>query len=199
MLTWFLDSFFPRLCVGCGKEGSWVCHSCRDWDREGWPREASPGVTAFAPFREKVVREGIHGLKYHGLHEVAEDLVSMAWPAGFSWGEEAVLVPVPTSLGNKKKRGYNQAELIARAIARRLSWSVDTSLLVKTAKGTLVGKDRNERLRGAGYVLRKGAVVPERRLILVDDLCTTGSTLAACREALGREAEAVTVAFENYP
>lgn len=158
------------------------------------------GVVALAPFRQRVVREGIHSLKYHGTHELAEELIALAWPGRdgalrLLGCEHGVLVRVPTSRQNRKKRGYNQAELIAEAFGRRLGWEVDTSLLRKVSAGSQVGKGRAERL-ATGYVSVPGRPVPSNA-ILVDDLVTTGSTLLACRKALGAEYPALTLAAEG--
>lgn len=95
--------------------------------------------------------------------------------------DSPVLVPVPTSFARRKVRGYNQAELIAREVGRLIGAPVRTDLLIKTAKGSMVGKGRSERLASAGYALRKGAHVPSEAIVLIDDLRTSGSTIAACQ------------------
>lgn len=199
ILPWLLDTFFPRRCVSCQKEGSWICHECRRLPA-GWPREVAPGIIALTAFAEGTIREAIHGLKYHSLHELAEDCVAMVWPdqslAELLGCTQATLVPVPTSFARRKKRGFNQAELIAQAFACRLNWPVRTDLLVKTAQGTQVGKGKAER-QAAGYALKKNAIIPSGPLVLVDDLCTTGSTIKVCRQVLGREVPALVLTYDE--
>lgn len=193
MLTFLLDALFPRRCVGCGREAeSWICQACQ-WQSSEWPQEVCPGVHALSPFRQPQIREAIHALKYHSIHELADELVDMLLPPHWSYPPDTVLVPVPTSFSRRKKRGYNQAELIARALGRRLHLPVEPKLLVKTARGTQVGKTRKERA-AAGYALR--ATLPAQPLVLVDDLCTTGSTLRACAAALGSEVPAIVLAAD---
>lgn len=189
---WLLDSLFPRRCVGCGSEGSWLCHNCTQWNANGWPREVYPGVTALAPLSERFVREGIHTLKYHSIGELAELLVAACW--GESVGG-VVLLPVPTSFARRKQRGFNQAELIARAIARRTGAHVYTKGLTKLSRGTLVGKGRAER-QHVQYSWR--GEVPKGAM-LVDDVVTTGSTLAACRAAIGQPVPALVLAATQAP
>ncbi len=203
MLPWLLDSFFPRRCVGCGNEGkSWICHNClaREW--LGYPRPVAQKVLALASYQEGVVREAIHGFKYHSLFELADELVCFLWPgpkvAHMLCLEQAVLVPVPTSLKRLKGRGYNQAELLAHLVSKQVGWEVRTDLLIKTSQGSMVGKSKIERIAGAGYALRQGAILPSLPVVLVDDLYTTGSTIRACRQALGMEdATALVMAYDD--
>jgi ComF family protein len=105
------------------------------------------------------------------------------------------VVPVPLHPSRERERGYNQAELIARPLARRLNLKMATYLLVRTrprpAKSILTLKERWESVRGA-YETRTGAKVDKLRILLVDDVFTTGATLDACAKAL-REAGAASV------
>jgi ComF family protein len=183
--------------VKCGEEGlSWICQKCA-WQGEGWPREHYPGIWALSSFKDPLIRQAIHGLKYYSLHELAEQLVSILLPQTFPLElSNPLLVPVPTSFKRKKSRGYNQAELIAKAISSRTGWEVDTRLLVKTARGSQVGKTKVERQQ-AGYALNSKATVPNRDILIIDDLCTTGSTIEACRKALGKPVPALVLAVEE--
>lgn len=103
-----------------------------------------------------------------------------------------VLVPVPLDAARMRERGYNQAELIARPLARILGIPFRSYLLVRTKprpeKIRLTRRERWETVRGA-YALHKSAQVDKLRVILVDDVFTTGATLDACSRAL-REAGA---------
>ena len=105
------------------------------------------------------------------------------------------IVPVPLHLSRQRERGYNQAELIARPLAKRLNLKMATYLLVRTRprppKSILTLKERWESVRGA-YETRTGAEVDKLRILLVDDVFTTGATLDACAKAL-REAGAASV------
>jgi len=113
----------------------------------------------------------------------------------FSGVEFDAVVPVPLHPSRQRERGYNQAELIARPLAKRLSIEMATYLLVRTrprpAKSILTLKERWESVRGA-YETRTGAKVDKLRILLVDDVFTTGATLDACARAL-RQAGAASV------
>lgn len=104
-----------------------------------------------------------------------------------------VLVPVPLHPRRKKERGYNQAEWIAKPLARRLGIPLEPSLLVRTklrpAKLKLTRRERWETVRGA-YETRAGVKVDNLRVLLVDDVFTTGATLDACARALRRRGAA---------
>jgi competence protein ComFC len=97
------------------------------------------------------------------------------------------LVPVPLDQGRLRERGYNQAELIARPLARLLRIPFRSYLLVRTRPRPnqlrLTRRERWETVRGA-YATDKGAQVDKLRVLLLDDVFTTGATLDACSKAL---------------
>jgi ComF family protein len=107
-----------------------------------------------------------------------------------------VVVPVPLHPSRLRERGYNQAEVIARPLARRLRIPFRSYLLVRTRprpdKVRLTRRERWETVRGA-YAMHQLAKVDKMRVLLVDDVFTTGATLDACSRAL-RGAGAVRVA-----
>lgn len=97
------------------------------------------------------------------------------------------IVPVPLHPTRQKERGFNQAELIARPLARRMDKPLRSWLLVRTRprpdKLRLSRKERWRIVRGA-YSTREGSQVDNLRVLLVDDVFTTGATLDACSRAL---------------
>jgi ComF family protein len=107
-----------------------------------------------------------------------------------------VVIPVPLHPARQRERGYNQAELIARALARRLKLPCRSHPLVRTRmrpeKRRLTVRERWQSVRNA-FDLREGTQVDKLRVLLVDDVLTTGATLDACSRAL-REAGAAYVA-----
>jgi ComF family protein len=100
-----------------------------------------------------------------------------------------VIVPVPLHPSRLRERGYNQAELIARPLAGALGIPIRSYLLVRTRprpdKLKLTRRERWLSVRGA-YALREGRRVDKLRVLLVDDVFTTGATLDACSRALRR-------------
>jgi ComF family protein len=98
-----------------------------------------------------------------------------------------VVVPVPLDPGRLRERGYNQAELIAKPLAHLLGIPFKSCLLVRTRPRPnqlrLTRRERWETVRGA-YATHKTAQVDKLRVLLVDDVFTTGATLDACSKAL---------------
>lgn len=98
-----------------------------------------------------------------------------------------VVVPVPLHADRRRERGYNQVDMIARPLAKRLKLPFCPYLLARTkprpARLVLSRSEHWESVRGA-YALREGSRVDKLRILLVDDVMTTGATLDACSRAL---------------
>jgi len=98
-----------------------------------------------------------------------------------------VVVPVPLHADRRRERGYNQVDMIARPLAKRLGLPFRPYLLARTksrpARLVLSRTEHWESVRGA-YTTREGLRVDKRRILLVDDVMTTGATLDACSRAL---------------
>jgi ComF family protein len=109
--------------------------------------------------------------------------------------EADVVVPVPLHRQRLQERGYNQAELIAEPLARRLRLPYRPGVLVRKRprpdKHILTLRERWESVNGA-FAAQNGSQVDNLRVLLVDDVLTTGATLSACAKAL-REAGAKSV------
>lgn len=97
------------------------------------------------------------------------------------------LVPVPMARAKERRRGYNQAELLARALSRRTGIHCDMTLLTRrqerATQSTLPKRERAANVRGA---FAASSLVKGKSILVVDDICTTGETLRACAAALVR-------------
>jgi competence protein ComFC len=129
-------------------------------------------------------------LKYEEVTQLgdwfAERLAEIVAREGEAFDAD-VIVPVPLHPDRQRERGYNQAELIARPLARGLHLKQGAYLLLRTkprpARLVLSRKERWESVRGA-YATRKGLRVDKLRVLLLDDVLTTGATLDSCARAL---------------
>jgi ComF family protein len=215
-----LDAAFPARCVGCGHEGAVLCASCAPAldARLDHPPGIPIGLPGDIPepllqlewcagFRG-VLRDALHQLKYAGEQRLAEPLgaaIARRW-ARVGVGAELV-VNVPVHADRAKTRGYDQAELIARSAARHLGLPVVPCLERRRATTAQFDLDRTTRatnVAGAFAVRATADDLPSpvgRWILLIDDVTTTGATLAACAEALhaagAAAVSAITVARER--
>lgn len=108
------------------------------------------------------------------------------------------IVPVPMSRAKERKRGYNQAERLARALGRRIGVETEMLLTKRGERATQSHLPRNERAKNVKGAFQASARAKEKAILLVDDICTTGETLRACANELLRagaaRVAAVTVA-----
>jgi ComF family protein len=191
-----VNALAPPLCAGCGATAGAaepLCSRCRTELRWLGPEPAllgaDPGsIAAWAPLAyEGPARGVVRALKFGGAsraaHAMAAQIAANAPRGWFDPGRS--LVPVPLHPARARKRGYNQAALLAGALAERTGLGVDDCLERAGPKGTQVGRDRARRLTGiAGSVRPRPGRAPPRDALLVDDVITTGSTLSACARAL---------------
>jgi ComF family protein len=139
---------------------------------------------------DEIARKVALKLKYSGRPGVAEALAGlMARHLSADDGAEPLLVPVPLHRWRIWKRGYNQAALIAASLSRRSGIAMAPDALRRTRRTPplrgLGRRERAEAVRGA-FAVRDRDAVAGRRIILVDDVFTSGATAAACAKALKR-------------
>ena len=174
------------LCVRCGQPGleDLECRLCRDWPM-GLDRVRS------AVWLDDSARRAVHQLKYEGWSRVAEAMAA-AMRGLEPLTQGVCLIPVPLGARRLRSRGYNQSERIASAIAADLGVPVRNDLLRRVretpTQTALTPEARHANVAGAF----QAGMVQGLRLVLVDDVFTTGATLAAAGAAL-RSAGAVRV------
>ncbi len=176
----------PRTSCRCGQSlpaTATHCGRCR--------RGLSPLELGFSlgPY-EGPLRAAVHELKYHGRRRVAGRLAEAMAAGGAAravLSVGAVLVPVPLHPRRRRERGFNQAELLAGELARRLDLELAPVALVRRAdtptQTGLSAAQRRRNVAGA-FAVRCRAQIAGRVIVLVDDVVTTGATARACAQAL---------------
>lgn len=132
---------------------------------------------------EGPARALVGALKFRGATGLADPMAALMAAAAPPERLCGALVPVPLHPVRRRRRGFNQAERLASALGRRTGLQVVDCLAREGSNLRQVGRDRSARLAGpAGSVQPRGPV--PARAVLVDDVITTGATLAACATAL---------------
>ena len=185
-------------CERCGQPGPHFgpCRLCRDWP-EAFLQARS------AVWLDNGAREAAHALKYGGLPRIANDLAAAIARHVPAPEAGAVLVPIPLGTRRLRERGYNQSDHLARALAARWGLPVRSDVLARrreTATQTALTPEarlanvagafeaRNVELgtRNGTSFGRSAFALPSSALVLVDDVFTTGATIAAAARALAR-------------
>jgi ComF family protein len=204
-----LDIVFPKFCVGCGKEGVWICPKCQDkiilikkptcpkcmrLTKNGQfcdrcrSKSSLTGVVVAAYYGDGPLKELIHGFKYDGLFDIKEVLgkyLTLTLTEKFK--KQAVLIPVPLHKKRLAERGYNQSHLLATEVAKSINYQVlDKKLIRKkytNPQVTFSGANRKKNIRDAFYWIGEDEI-DSKTIILVDDVYTTGATLEECAKVL---------------
>lgn len=206
-----LDLLFPPRCVSCQNPDAWLCSRCLNniffitapfCERCGSPLATSlsscgqcrknplkyiDGIRAASLFKNNPIRPAIHFLKYNNRKAVAAVLGKILADAYQDYDLSAdVIVPVPLHPARLRERGYNQSELLARNIGKILSLPVNTMTLqrVRQTKSQMELGAEERYLNVAGAFTCRDNALSGQRVLLIDDVYTTGSTLTACAEAL---------------
>jgi competence protein ComFC len=207
-LSALADLFYPERCVGCERRASDVlCRTCFDalpglgspvCGRCGLPTAFATFVceecknvdfgfeSAKAPLKyEGVGKMIVHALKYRGYKRVVERLATPLMLQVLDDGRFDAIVPVPLHRLRLRKRGFNQAELLARGVAEKTKATVsDTLEVVRSTRDQVELSAAQRRANVAGAY--KATVTLHGRILLIDDVFTTGATMSACAGTLVR-------------
>lgn len=204
-----LDLFFPQRCLGCGEEGILLCRLCQRsmlrimppvCPRCGKPQPsgilcpvcigrqtAIDGIRS--PFKfHGVMREAVHQFKYRNLRSLAGPLAGLLKDyieANPLPGD--TLAPVPLHPLRFRERGYNQAYLLARELGKMIGLPVigDCLTRVKHSQPQVKTLSADERRRNVSLAFScNDSRARDRKIILIDDVSTSGATLEACAAAL---------------
>lgn len=221
-----LDILFPIQCLGCGKEGQWICDECLEAikltdylvcpickknsvsGKVCWlcqDKTALAGLLVACSYKNEFLKKAIHIFKYKFVQDLSKPLAvfliqrletvfgSEFFPAFWKdevYSSEFLIIPVPLHQKRLRWRGFNQAELLGKRVSSFLKLPFKGDVLIRrryTIPQTEIKnkEKRKENIKGAFQ-----CIVPEKvkakRIILVDDVCTTASTLNECAKALSK-------------
>lgn len=216
----FISLLFPRLCYGCGnhllRNEDLICTECyiliprTNYHLKSdnpvaqlfWGRCLIEKAAAFSFYtRDSRIRKLIHQLKYKGIREIGIELgriyaLSLK-SSGFLDGID-IIIPVPLHPSKKRKRGFNQSDMICNGISDVTGLKTDTGLLIRRSMTkTQTKKSRYDRWTNVEGIFQVTDPVALRgkHILIVDDVITTGSTIEACvNELLNVENTKVSVA-----
>jgi ComF family protein len=204
-----LDIIFPPSCLGCKRGGSVLCSTCLAAIQPLTPPLCQRCGTPLIPWQrcsnctgrlqnlhglrvvslyQEPLRSYIHALKYDGHTRLAQPLGTLLALAYQRYGLHAdLIIPVPLHTQRQRDRGYNQSQLLALACAEKLQLVCDPTLLTRVrATSAQVHLSPQERAKNVEQAFRcsQPHLVRNQRILLIDDVCTTGATLAACASPL---------------
>lgn len=192
-VTKIVDAIFPPLCVHCGREGAWLCSAAQQMIRTEHvivDPLTIPGIDRVyvrGSYDCEPLAQLIQKLKYHywiGLAGVLDDVLAslvkeLVMPKG------TIIIPVPLHSRRHRERGFNQSLIIGKVLSKATGWP-QTNLLQRTRHTTpqasLSATERTTNIIGA-FGRGKFTNWP-KSVILVDDVITTGSTIAECASVL---------------
>jgi len=209
-----LDLLFPPRCVNCQANDSWLCQNCLRQivyisppvcQRCGTPVASGvaicrqcqhnplqyiDGIRSACYFEDNPIRPAIHLLKYRNHKAVASILATILAEAYRRFQLTVdVIMPVPLHSSRLRERGYNQSELLAKALSFLLDLPITSRALQRTrytkSQMTLGFDERHQNVAEA-FACESFAGTGQT-VLLIDDVCTTGSTLDACADALKKK------------
>lgn len=211
-----LDLLLPPRCTHCQAADSWLCQACVDSipfithpicnqcgtplsvnspckQCENHPLQHINGIRTASYFEDNPIRSAIHAFKYRNIRAVAPALGKILAQTYQHYHLNAtVIIPVPLHRTRLKKRGYNQSELLAKQLGRLLDLPVNATTLQRIRKTKsqmkLGAAERHQNVANAFTC--KDKQLQNQHILLIDDVCTTGSTLDSCAAALIQDGSA---------
>ena len=197
--NFILDLLYPKFCFNCGREGSYLCSDCQSTleilsSHTEYRTQELKDLYFALPYRNPLIKNLTKLFKYEPfVKELAQPLTSLIIthfqlieksPADLA---DCILMPVPLEKRKLKWRGFNQAEEIGRELAQFFQIPLLNNVLAKIKETPpqveLSDEERKENIKGA-FFCQSSEKIKGRKILLVDDIYTTGSTMEECAKVL---------------
>src|SRR3989344_4026345 len=206
-----IDLIFPRQCVFCGEYFKMICETCLQKCRVNFDencivcdlpslngdthetcfKETFPtnlfSCFEYGGYVEKCIKMSKYGFKEFAiLKELAGEGVKIFLSVNhINEYKNFVIVPIPLSNERMRSRGFNQSEIIGKILSKRFNLKMNIKLLKRVKNtNTQIGMNREERVKNIKGAFLANNSVMDLKILLVDDVCTTGATLIEASRAL---------------
>ena len=206
-----VDLIFPRQCVFCGTYFKMICEACLQKCRVNFDENcivcdlpSQNGNThktcfseqlptnlfscfEYAGYVEKCMKMSKYGFKeFAVLKELTEEGIKISLSVNQNKEyEDFVVVPIPLNKRRMRSRGFNQSEIIAKILSKKFDLKMNIKLLKRVKNtNTQIGMNREERVKNIKDAFLANNSVMDLKILLVDDVCTTGATLIEASRAL---------------
>jgi ComF family protein len=218
------DIIFPKKCINCGREGSFLCEDCLSLipinpfeyclcekmekrnKCNNCKNKHLDKILSATDFNNKIVKEAIHKLKYGFIEEISIPLaflvLSHLQAINCQIDKSFVIIPVPMHIKKKKRRGFNQSEEIAKLISKATTIPLSTTLIKTKETKPQMELNRNERIKNIKncFAIKDKKEIENKTILLLDDVYTTGTTMDECAKVLkengAKEVWGLTIARE---
>ncbi len=209
-LNTILNIVFPVNCLSCGKMGSQFCFDCLASSPTA-ERESVEWVFPIFDYRHSPIKKALHLLKYKNGKNIAKIFSSVLYGkileelADYKTMENfrnVILIPIPLSKKRYRERGYNQAELFCKELIKldnNTNFKLETNILKKPRETEHQAriKNRSERMKNiiGSFSVQNEDLIKNKNIILIDDILTTGATLAEAKKVLKKSGARKIIAF----
>jgi len=191
-----LNLLFPLECLHCGREGHWLCPECsrliKFGDKQKYHNLQTPSLDKIfiaGDYNDSLLADTIKKFKYNfipALGKPLADFLTLYWTGQLTLlnlnnqaaPPDFLLMPIPLSAKRLRWRGFNQAEVLARALAENFSYPLSLGLVRPKHRPAQAALNENQRRQNiSGVFSYRGPNLIGRTVILIDDVATTGATL----------------------
>ncbi len=186
----FLDLVFPPRCAGCDRVDFRWCPRCQSEllciPFELYKRELIGMPIVSTGLHSGKLQAAVQALKYEKVMLLMNPLSDRLYNGykQLHWQPD-LIVPIPMHKNRLQQRGYNQAELLATALAEKVGVPCNTQLMTRHRDTpSQVGLTRRQRITNVKGAFQVNTAIPHQSILLIDDVFTTGATIAMCGQAL---------------